>query len=133
MRSAAASAILPRFFLSGVAQMRIGMPSAPPSRHSKSPAAMATRYDDIFGVGEKVMVCTARDGPGRSAVMRPFEITVSPRSAVTVTENVALNAGSSKQGNARRASVDSNCVTAYDRLAVLLTYKPRRLSLSVAS
>ena len=34
----------------GVAQMRIGMSSAAPSRHSKSPTAIATRYDDIFGV-----------------------------------------------------------------------------------
>jgi len=29
-----------------------------------------------------------------------------------VRENVALRAGSSKHGNARRASVDSNCCTA---------------------
>jgi len=50
----------------------------------------------------------------------PLEIAVSPRSIVSVTANVALNAGSSKQGNARRASVDSNCVTAYFRSLVLL-------------
>ena len=30
----------------------------------------------------------------------------------SVTSNVAFMAGSSQQGNARRASVDSNCVTA---------------------
>ena len=30
----------------------------------------------------------------------------------SVTSNVALIAGSSQQGKARRASVDSNCVTA---------------------
>jgi hypothetical protein len=52
--------------------------------------------------------------------MRPFEIAVSPRSSVSVMSKVALNAGSSKQGNARRASVDSNCVTAYFRSFVLL-------------
>ncbi len=31
--------------------------------------------------------------------------------SVMVTVKVALNAGSSKHGNALRASVDSNCVT----------------------
>ena len=38
-----------------------------------------------------------------------------------------MSDGSSKQGKARRASVASNCVTAYLRLAVLLRYKPRSL------
>jgi len=41
-----------------------------------------------------------------------FAIAVSPLSIVSFTWNVALKAGSSKQGKARRASVDSNCVTA---------------------
>src|SRR5262245_3286812 len=113
MSCAAVSAICPRSFLSGVAQMRIGTPSAPPSRHLKSPTAIATRYDDIFGEVANVMVCCETAGPGTSETTRPFEIAVSPRSIVAVTANVDLNAGSSKQGNARRASVDSNWVTAY--------------------
>src|SRR5262245_18676712 len=110
----------PRSRLSGVAQMRIGIPSAAPSRHLKSPTAIATRYDDIFGVGANTMVCWVGAGPGVSDTTLPFEIAMSPRSMVTVNENVALNAGSSKQGKARRASVDSNCVTAYFRAFVLL-------------
>ncbi len=49
---------------------------------------------------------------GVSLVMGVFEIAVSPLSMVSVTSKVALSAGSSKLGKARRASVDSNCVTA---------------------
>src|SRR5262249_16432535 len=113
----------PRWRLAGVAQMRIGTPSAAPSRHLKSPTAMATRYDDIRGVGENTIVCWVIAGPGVSDTTLPFEIAMSPRSTVIVSEKVALNAGSSKQGNALRASVDSNCVTAYFRAFVLLISK----------
>ena len=38
-----------------------------------------------------------------------------PLSATAVMSNVALYSGSSKEGKARRASVDSNCVEAYLR------------------
>ena len=106
--------------MSGVAQIRIGIASAAPSRHLKSPTAIATRYDDILGVVANFIVCCLVAGPGASDTIRPFEIAVSPRSIVSVTANVALKRGSSKQGNARRASVDSNCVTAYFRAFVLL-------------
>ena len=106
------SAMRPSSFLSGVAQMRIGMLSAEVSRHWKSPTAIATRYVDIFAVVENVSVCRPAPGPGVSNTTRPFEIAVSPRSIVTVTANVALSAGSSNDGNARRASVGSSCVTA---------------------
>src|SRR5262245_13456182 len=122
----------PSSFLSGVAQMRIGTPSDAPSRHWKSPTAIATRYEDIFAVVENFIVCWLGPGPGVSERIRPFEIAVSALSAVTVTANVALNSGSSKPGKARRASVDSNCVTAYERLLALLMYSPRRLALSGA-
>ena len=44
-----------------------------------------------------------------------FEIATSPFGATIVMSNVAFIAGSSKHGNARRASVASNCVTAYFR------------------
>src|SRR3954454_16861585 len=106
--------------LSGVAQIRIGMLSADPSRHLKSPTVMATRYGDILAVVENLIVCCVNAGPGTSERTRPFAIAVSPRSTVSVRANVALNAGSSKHGNARRESVDSNCVTAYFRSFVLL-------------
>src|SRR3954470_4060069 len=106
--------------LSGVAQIRIGMLSAEPSRHLKSPTVIATRYGDILAVVENFIVCCVIAGPGTSDSTRPLAIAVSPRSIVSVTANVALNAGSSKHGNARRASVDSNCVTAYFRSEVLL-------------
>ena len=49
---------------------------------------------------------------GVSAVTRELEYAASPAGATSVTVNVALNDGSSKQGNARRASVASNCVVA---------------------
>ena len=42
------------------------MSSAPPSRHWKSPTAIATRYDDIFGVVENVSVWRPAPGPGVS-------------------------------------------------------------------
>src|SRR4051794_33719800 len=100
--------------------MRIGTPSAAPSRQRKSPTAMATRYDDILGVGANTIVCCVTAGPGVSESTLPFETAMSPRSRVTVNEYVALNDGSSKHGNARRASVDSNWVTAYFRSFVLL-------------
>ena len=49
---------------------------------------------------------------GTRSSSAPFE--TANRSSVTtrVTEKTALNAGSSKHGKARRACVDSNCVTA---------------------
>src|SRR5262245_59980167 len=101
-----------RSFLSGVAQIRIGTPSAEPSWHLKSPTAISTRYDDIFGEVANFIVCWVIAGPGTSDSTLPFEITVSQRSIVVVSANVALNEGSSKHGKARRASVDPNCVTA---------------------
>src|SRR4051812_3030641 len=94
----------------------MGMPSAPPLTHAQSPTASATRYVDIFGDLENVSVCLPAPGPGLSSTMRPLEMAVSAASIVAVMENVAFNAGSSKQGNARRASVGSNCVVAYFRL-----------------
>ena len=50
-------------------------------------------------------------GPGASDTIFVFEIAVSPASTIKETSKVAFSAGSSKQGNARRASVASNCVT----------------------
>ena len=52
-----------------------------------------------------------RHRPGWSETIFVFEIAVSPASITSVTSKAAFNAGSSKQGNARRASVASNCVT----------------------
>ncbi len=49
-----------------------------------------------------------------------LEIAVSPSSIVTEMSNVALNIGSSNEGNARRASVASIWVTAYFRPLALL-------------
>jgi len=66
---------------------------------------------DIFGVRAKIWVCLPAPA-GESESMLVFEMTVSPASTVSETSKVALSAGSSKQGKARRASVDSNWVTA---------------------
>src|SRR4051794_13286600 len=98
----------------------MGTAPAAPLRHSKSPTAIATRYDDILGDVANFTVCVAPPGDGVSDTRAPFEIAVSPRSIVNVTAKVALKAGSSKHGNARRASVDSNWVTAYRRVRPLL-------------
>ena len=64
---------------------------------------------------EKVTVCVPGSGPGLSVTTRPFEIAVSPCGTVSDTSKVALNRGSSNDGNARRASVASSCETAYLR------------------
>src|SRR4026207_805159 len=125
MRSADSSAIRPRSRLSGVEQILIGTPSEAPSRHLKSPTVIATRYDDIFGVVANLIVCCVGSGPGMSDSALPFEIAVSPRSMVSVTAKVALNAGSSNEGKARRASVASHCVTAYLRRGALLLSQTR--------
>ena len=102
----------PSAVLSGVAHTRIGTDPDEPSRHSKSPTAMATRYEDIFGLSANLSVCRPAPGPGVSDSSRPFEIAESFASIVSASENVAFSAGSSKHGNARRASVASNCVMA---------------------
>ena len=110
--SAATSAYFVRCALSGVAQMRIGMPSASPFEHRQSPTAIATRYVDILGVVEKRSVCFPAAGPGVSEAILPLEMAVSPSSTTRVMAKVALSAGSSNDGNARRASVGSICVVA---------------------
>ncbi len=92
--------------------MRIGIPSALRDEHSKSPTASASRYVDIFGVVSNVTVCFPGFGLGVSDTIAPFEIAWSPVSIVALSANVALNAGSSNDGNMRRASVASSCVTA---------------------
>src|SRR3989442_1720457 len=51
----------------------------------------------------------------RSETMRVLETAVRPGSITRVKENTALNAGSSQQGKARRASVASNWVAARTR------------------
>ena len=65
-----------------------------------------------FGSGAEDQCVLARGRARRVDAMALLEIAVSPASMVSEMSNVALKAGSSKQGNARRASVDSNCVTA---------------------
>src|SRR4051812_2891110 len=94
----------------------MGTPSAPPLTHAQSPTASATRYVDNFGDVENVSVCSPAPGPGVSETILPLEMAVSPTSMVAEIENVAFISGSSKQGNARRASVASICVVAYFRL-----------------
>ncbi len=66
-----------------------------------------------FGRGAKDQACACpAPGPGVSVAIGVFEMAVSPASMVSEMSKVALKAGSSKQGKARRASVASNCVTA---------------------
>ena len=65
-------------------------------------------------------VCLPGSGPGVSDSILPFEIAVSAESIINEISKVALNAGSSNDGNARRASVASICETAYFRPFALL-------------
>ena len=85
-----------------------------------TPPLLRPAWGGMLAVVRNVPVCCVAAGPGLPYRPLPFEIAVSPRSIVSVTAKVALNAGSSKHGKARRASVDSNWVTAYFRSVVLL-------------
>ena len=82
--------------------------------------ASATRYGDIVFVVANVSVCLPAPGPayrtsgGRS---RSPYLCVS---IVAESAKVAFKAGSSNDGNARRASVASSCVMAYSRLLARL-------------
>ena len=59
---------------------------------------------------------TTLRAPSRvSPTMRVLDTAVRAGSMTSVTAKTALNAGSSQQGNARRASVASNCVAAIVR------------------
>src|SRR5438445_659520 len=53
---------------------------------------MATRYDDIFGEVENLIVCWVAAGPGVSDTTLPFEIAVSAGLTTRVTANAALKA-----------------------------------------
>ena len=55
----------------------------------------------------KVTVCLPGSGPGVSDMGAPFEMAESAASIISAMSNVAFFAGSSKHGNARRASVAS--------------------------
>mmetsp|Transcript_21651 Transcript_21651/g.56511 ORF Transcript_21651/g.56511 Transcript_21651/m.56511 type:complete len:291 (-) Transcript_21651:554-1426(-) len=82
-----------------------------PDTFSNSPTTMATRYDDMIGVVSNRTVRVP------SPFLESLTTGMFPRATklsgtVSVTLNRALTAGSSQHGNARRASVASNCVTA---------------------
>ena len=94
--------------------MRIGTSRTPDdgARDELGPTTSATRYDDSGGVGAKV---TRRAAAAvlSSRMATPFEsATASVGHARQRESQVALNAGSSKQGKTRRASAASNWVTA---------------------
>src|SRR5262245_30378858 len=77
---------------------------------SSSPTTYATRYVDIEIVSAKQTTFLPRSVV--SETTRVFETAVSAGSITSVDANTALKSGSSQQGNARRASVASNCVAA---------------------
>ncbi len=95
----------------GVHTTRSGTPSTSTvSDISSLPMMKATRYVDIFMVGEKRM----RRLPPTSSMPTTgeFEIASASGSTIRVISKTALRSGSSKQGKARRASTDSNWVVA---------------------
>ena len=82
---------------------------------SSGPTTNATRYVDIAIVSAN-RTRTRPSPAGSRPISGPFEIASSPSSTTSVTPNTALRSGSSQHGNARRASVDSNCVVAIVRV-----------------
>ena len=58
--------------------------------YSKSPITSAARYDDIFGVMAKRMVCWFSPGPGVSEIIFELEIATCPLWATAVMSKVAL-------------------------------------------
>ena len=70
----------------------------------------ASRYVDMTGVlSNRISLFSPRSLTDFSGIL---ERAVRSFGTQSVTSNVALSAGSSQQGRARRASVGSNCVTA---------------------
>ena len=95
----------------GVQTTRSGTPSTSTVRVVSSlPTTKATRYVDIFMVGENLM---RRFLPtGSLPTTGEFEMASTSGSTISATSKTALRSGSSKQGKQRRASTDSNCVVA---------------------
>ena len=91
--------------------MRIGTPSARPPGTRKSPTAIATRYDDIFGVSE-MSALAAGFGPGVSDTSWPLR----DRRVASIDRQGdrerRFEGRFVERWEARRASVDSNWVTA---------------------
>ncbi len=94
-------------------QVQIGMSrTRATALGTMGPTTSAMRYDESGGVGAKV----TRRPPRPSLSSRratPFDsATASLGTPATATRQIALKAGSSKQGKTRRASAASNWVTA---------------------
>ena len=81
---------------------------------SSGPTTKATRYVDITMVGAN-RTRTRPSPSGSRSVSAVLDTASRPSATTSVVAKVALNAGSSKQGKARRASVDSNWVAAMVR------------------
>src|SRR5213078_2868982 len=88
-----------------------------PSIESRGPTAKARRYVDIRGVSANL---TRRVPSPRSfsSIGGVFDTAVIPSGTTRDTSKVALAPGSSQQGKARRASVDSNWVAAIALLPI---------------
>ena len=114
--SATSSANAHRWALPGGCTMRSGIgPAVPATRWtsvaSSGPTTNATRYVDIGMVSAKRMRTRPSSVPARST-SAALETARSPLSTTSVMAKVAFMSGSSKQGKALRAWVDSNWVTA---------------------
>src|ERR1019366_5123368 len=98
--------------LPGGYTMRTGLgPAMLTGDASKGPTTNATRYVDMIIVLAKRT--SRRPLPiDEEATSEVFEYAARCSGMSSVTSYVALNAGSSQHGKARRASVDSNCVVA---------------------
>ena len=97
--------------------MRTRVPlGARSSTAARSPTMKASRYVDIFGVGAK-RISFVPSLAGVSASGMVLDTAVSSDGMRRVSSKVALAAGSSQQGKARRASVASNWVAAMLRSA----------------
>ena len=98
-----------------VAHTRMRTPSrVRSSTLAKSPTMNARRYVDMTGVSAN-RTDFFPAAPTLTETGSVLEIASNSAGTMSVTSNDALTAGSSQHGNARRASVDSNCVVANHR------------------
>ena len=110
MSAAALSALVAEPPRPRVVMKRMGGSAVCPATTSNAPTANATRY---VGIGAVVANVNAVLSPsGTRDVSDPFETASIPVGTVSATSYGVFHPGSSKRGNARRASAASNCVNA---------------------
>src|SRR5690349_22169075 len=120
----ASSAVVPRGVLPFTVTTRRGTFDEGAERTSRGPTANAMRYVGSGFVGANLNVSHFLSLDSVRPVSAAFAIAMFPLGVVMETSNGTLNPGSSKHGNARRASIGSNCVKTYESPATTVLYAP---------